>query len=76
MKHILWSKNPLYIPERSLIDTQKIFGYSLIIEGLPRLTVSWEVGEENTYSMIHLFNFSKEVPYESLCAVLSSYHQR
>lgn len=60
----------------SELDNQKIFGYSLICEGLPKLTVSWEVGSEDTYSMNHLFKNSKEVPYESLCTIHSSHHIR
>jgi hypothetical protein len=38
-------------------------------EGLPRLTLSWEVGSTNNYSMIHLFNIPNEVPYELLCNI-------
>jgi hypothetical protein len=33
--------------------------------------VSWEVAEDPSMSMMHLFGFSKEVPYEQLCQTTS-----
>jgi hypothetical protein len=65
-----WSKTSLYIPQIPE-DCKSILAYSLVSDGLPRLTLSWEVGDDKTYSMIRVFNFSKEVPFETLCNVHS-----
>jgi hypothetical protein len=45
----------------------QIKGYSLVTEGLPHLTVNWELGLDGyELSMLHLFGFSRDVPFESL----------
>jgi hypothetical protein len=66
---VAWTRNPLYAPHES--QQEEVLGYHLVVDGLPRLSVDWEVGDDQSMSMMHLFGFSKEVPYEQLCQTTS-----
>jgi hypothetical protein len=65
---VTWPNKSLYLPDDALL-VSSVMGYELIQNGVPRLSVNWNCNDGFQLSMLNLFGFSKDVPYEYLCNI-------
>ena len=64
----MWPSKSVYFPDDPSLFSS-VLGIQLIRDGVPRLSVNWHCNEGFHLSMLNLFEFSKDVPYEYLCNI-------
>ena len=65
LQEVLWSKESKYIPHFEEIMLRQMYGYGLLIDGVPKLYAKWtHGGRTGNFSMLNVFGVEDRVPFE------------